>query len=423
MINRESGSLASSPPHGNVRRATILLATRVGLALFSGMFVLAGAARADFLVAPGDVLSISVIEEPDLSREAKVGMDGQIILPHVGEVDVQGRDLDTIRQLIGDILAKRDIIRSPNVVVEVVRYRPLYIGGAVANPGSITFEPGLTVRHVLLLAGGVLADRGRVHLTNSEIVEMQARLRATRFRLLQVESQIDRLKAELTQTSLTGASEPDGGGTFSEGDIDAMRALDVAQLADIQEGHRMTDTHVQNMMALLDLEIDVLERQAVLQKQESELQNQELRNARSLFERGLIPQPRLQELQRATSRTSRDILESSAFAARARQNKATLIHELDATTKNWRIQVRQNLSEAMARRADLQADFRSQIASLSAAGVVPAGSGDDTALRPKPTVTIYRNVDGIEQQFNAELAAPVLPGDLLEVGLNDVPQG
>jgi polysaccharide biosynthesis/export protein len=396
------------------------LPTLWGLAV-AGVLAATGANGAQPLVEPGDVLRITFLEEPELGREAKVGMDGRIMLPHIGGIDVQGSDLDTIRQRIEAILAERDIIRSPNVVVEVVSYRPLYVGGTVAHPGSITFEAGLTVRHALLLAGGVLADPDSERLTGAEMVKLRAQLRATRFLMLQTESRIARLEAELSESQLS-VPPATGAAATPDADLEAIRSLDAAQLADIRTGYEGDAVHMQNMMALLDLELDVLERQSMLQQQESDLQNEEVRNARALFEKGLIPQPRLQELQRESSRLSRDMLENSAFAARARQNKATLQHELGDSSNTSRIEARRELAEAMGRHAELEAEYKAQSVSLFTAGLRLADPEEDLQP-PEPVVTIYRNDNGREHRFRADMATPILPGDLLEVTLSDVPQG
>ena len=57
--------------------AAWLLGSGLGLAV-------AGPARADYQVQRGDVLFVSVAEDRDAGREAKVNADGRIMLPHIG---------------------------------------------------------------------------------------------------------------------------------------------------------------------------------------------------------------------------------------------------------------------------------------------------------------------------------------------------
>ncbi|WP_374302091.1 polysaccharide biosynthesis/export family protein, partial [Paracoccus sp. (in: a-proteobacteria)] len=129
------------------------------LALAGLLAASGGAATAQeaalFPIERGDVLAVTVLDEPSLSREAKVDALGRIMLPQIGSVSIAGHDLDQVRELIEAELSGRDILVDPQVIVEVASYRPIYVGGAVDTQGAVPFEPGLTVRHALLLAGGV----------------------------------------------------------------------------------------------------------------------------------------------------------------------------------------------------------------------------------------------------------------------------
>ena len=159
----------------------------------------AGAAAAEGMpVAPGDVLRVSVSGGPELGQDAaKVGADGRIVLPGLDTIEVAGADLDAVRQRIESVLVARDLIREPVVSVEVVSYRPFYVGGAVAQPGAIAYEPGLTVRHGLILAGGIDRSIGPEKLSGEGLVELKARHESVDFALVEVRSRIARLRAEL----------------------------------------------------------------------------------------------------------------------------------------------------------------------------------------------------------------------------------
>ena len=129
-------------------------------------------------------------------------------------------------------------------------------------------------------------------------------------------------------------------------------------------------------VALVDLEIDVLTKQADLQNQERALQQNQVDTARALVEKGVMPLPRLQELEREASRLSRDLLDNQAYTARARQNKQTQQYTLDAADTKWRIDIRADLGQALFQRTELRAQSEVLASALLAAGVVLAG--DDT---------------------------------------------
>jgi len=49
---------------------------------------------------------------------------------------------------------KGDYLVDPSVNVSVVEYRPFYINGEVKTPGGYPYQPGLTLRKAVALAGG-----------------------------------------------------------------------------------------------------------------------------------------------------------------------------------------------------------------------------------------------------------------------------
>ena len=47
-----------------------------------------------------------------------------------------------------------DYVRNPEVAVEVVSYRPVFVIGEVRNAGQFSFQPGMTVETAVAVAGG-----------------------------------------------------------------------------------------------------------------------------------------------------------------------------------------------------------------------------------------------------------------------------
>ena len=371
-------------------------------------------------IEPGDVLRVTIAEAPDIGREeAKVDADGRIMLPKVGGIPVSGSDLDAIRGRIADRLVAADLIRQPAVMVEIASYRPFYVGGAVARPGAIPFEPGLTVRHALILAGGLDREAGPDRTSTAELLELKTKWKTTNYALLQVESRIARLEAELDH-----GPKPDFA-AVDRGYVDAparteIEAVDSGLYDDRLAGWKADQDHMRQALALVDLEIDVLTKQADLQNQERALQQNQVNNARVLVEKGVMPLPRLQELEREASRLSRDLLDNQAYTARARQTKQTQKYTLDAADTNWRIEVRSEISQALLRRNELQAQAEVLASALLAAGVVLTGNDD---APPEPKVVIHRPADGAAETFDAGLDVAIRPGDVLEISIAPVPAG
>ena len=107
-----------------------------------------------YKLGPGDVLTIRVFGEDDLSREKiKLTDSGTLSLPGVGELVVLGKTLGEVERLAIERLKGR-ILVNPQVSVFVEEYRPFFINGMIEKPGGYPFQPGLTVRKAAALAGG-----------------------------------------------------------------------------------------------------------------------------------------------------------------------------------------------------------------------------------------------------------------------------
>lgn len=108
-----------------------------------------------YRLGTGDILSIRVFGEPDLSSTSMRLTDtGTIFLPTIGEVKVGGMTLGQIENLVADRLRGR-ILVNPKVSVSVDQYRPFFINGMVRSPGAYPYQPNLTVRKAASLAGGL----------------------------------------------------------------------------------------------------------------------------------------------------------------------------------------------------------------------------------------------------------------------------
>ena len=107
-----------------------------------------------YRIGSGDLLAINVFGEEDLTlKEVRVGTNGSISFPLLGEVSV--RDLN-IMQLEEKIISrlKDGYLKNPVVTVSVIEYRYFYINGEVKKPGGYNFITGLTVQKAVALAGG-----------------------------------------------------------------------------------------------------------------------------------------------------------------------------------------------------------------------------------------------------------------------------
>lgn len=113
-------------------------------------------------VGPGDTLALSVFGQPQLNAQVTVGVDGSIVVPMLGSMQVDGLSPGDIGRRIVAGLRSQGFLLDPQVGVEVVRIRSRMVSvlGEVVRPGRYVLERGLTVLELLSLAGGLREDAG-----------------------------------------------------------------------------------------------------------------------------------------------------------------------------------------------------------------------------------------------------------------------
>ncbi len=107
----------------------------------------------EYSLGTGDFLRVTVFGHEDLSGEFGVDSAGRISLPLIGDLLVVNRSLDNVEQLIVSAL-KPDYLKNPQISVEIISYRPFYIIGEIANPGSYPYVGGMRVINAVAMAGG-----------------------------------------------------------------------------------------------------------------------------------------------------------------------------------------------------------------------------------------------------------------------------
>jgi polysaccharide export outer membrane protein len=118
----------------------------------------------EYVIVPGDGISIKVYEQDALSAAGKVRSDGRLALPLVGEIVAAGKQPSMLaRELEGRF---REFVVSPRVTVNVDSAMPVSIimVGEIAKIGTVTLEPPATLLQAVATAGGPneYADRSRI---------------------------------------------------------------------------------------------------------------------------------------------------------------------------------------------------------------------------------------------------------------------
>jgi polysaccharide export outer membrane protein len=107
----------------------------------------------DYRLGSGDLLSIQVFGEENLSMEIRLSDAGTIAYPFLGEIRVLNMTIGNLGTMIEQGLADGYLL-DPQVSITVIEYRQFYINGEVKEPGGYPYQPGLTLQKAVALAGG-----------------------------------------------------------------------------------------------------------------------------------------------------------------------------------------------------------------------------------------------------------------------------
>jgi len=124
-----------------------------------------------YVIGPSDELSVSVWEQPDLSKSVPVRPDGMISLPLINDVQAAGR---TPMQLMNTLVEKLTTlgVKSPLVTVTVtsINSQRIYVLGQVARAGAYPMIPGMTVLQAIASAGGLgqFAKQSKIEVRRTE---------------------------------------------------------------------------------------------------------------------------------------------------------------------------------------------------------------------------------------------------------------
>lgn len=109
-----------------------------------------------YILGPGDLLGISIVSATNISLPIRVNPVGELLIPSVGIINVDGKSLSEARIIIENHIHKNAL---PNSIVDVTlldlkRFK-IQILGAVNNPGHVYVSPVDGIYEILSSSGGV----------------------------------------------------------------------------------------------------------------------------------------------------------------------------------------------------------------------------------------------------------------------------
>ena len=126
---------------------------------------------ASFKLGKGDVLSISVYDEPDLTLESvPVRPDGKLAFPLIGDVQVDGRNVEAISNEIRERLLQYVLEPRVSVVVREFNSLDYTLYGEVVNPGVYPLTTEVSITGAIAKAGGL--TKGQFRASSVELADL-----------------------------------------------------------------------------------------------------------------------------------------------------------------------------------------------------------------------------------------------------------
>lgn len=110
-----------------------------------------------YRLGEGDLLEIKVFGVDELGMTSRIGANGAISMPLVGQVRASGLTREDLEQAIATRLADLKLVKDPQVMIFVKEYRsqPVYVLGAVNKPGQYVITSQLRLIDAISMAGGL----------------------------------------------------------------------------------------------------------------------------------------------------------------------------------------------------------------------------------------------------------------------------
>lgn len=135
-----------------------LAAVLVWLQLIASGTAFAADNKAEYVLGPGDVIRITVFQNPDLTLETRVSENGAISFPLIGQMSVGGLSVSEAEKKIGKALRDGGFVLQPqvNILPLTIRGNQVSVLGQVNRPGRYPLDVlNAKVTDILAMAGGI----------------------------------------------------------------------------------------------------------------------------------------------------------------------------------------------------------------------------------------------------------------------------
>jgi protein involved in polysaccharide export with SLBB domain len=362
-------------------------------------------------------VSIRVPEYAALSGEYRINDDETISFPVVGRVRVTGKTAAMLELELAEEVRRR-AGRECHVTIEIIDYKPVFVNGYVNRAGAMPWRPGYTVMHAETLAGGVFRPTDtRTALPAEAEKARAARSAADLARLL---AQLARLQAERAGDGKLNAPS-DLGGLVSKGEAAKLMAAQNSMMASRKAAFEARVKSLQRSRSVAEEEVAALKDQMGRLDEQIRLRQAYSQSVKALNSKGLVRYERTIDEQARIADLEEKRTNVIVALARVHGTLSATVRELDVVHQERTAQLDEDIirleREATQGRHEVEA---AKVAYRRLTGQNALASQEQRA-NPILGYEIVRNVDGKPQSLNADPLTPLLPGDLLNIRMQEQP--
>jgi protein involved in polysaccharide export with SLBB domain len=344
-------------------------------------------------------------ERLDLSGTYEVDAQGEVSLPLVGRVKAEGRSISCLEAIIA--AHHTETFSMPASVSAAFASRaPVLVAGAVRAEGTYNYTQGMTLRHVLALAGASPSQSTR----------------AVDIALMARKEELDDLMAANRLKMLALDSARAGSASLSMNDIDLDVTVGTERL-EIEAANLRARVEAQNRKQKeLSARVEggrarvglLIEEKARLERHTMN-QQARLKDLRDLNARGITPASRLSADEAILTALERTLFEIKIELLQAESKLEADVRALDALVDENEQAIAAEMREGAEEADSIKAQLASIQFQLNSHPQGMSGASSATAHR----YTIVRTTTQGTARSEANLETAILPGDIVEVEILD----
>ncbi|MCR2745918.1 polysaccharide export protein EpsE [Limnobacter parvus] len=130
----------------------------------------------EYRLGGGDLISVTVFQNPDFTGDRRVSENGEITFPLIGAVAVGNLTIREAEQVIAERLSDGQFVVGPQVSIVPIEMRSAQISviGFVSKPGRYPLDSRNTrLSDALSMAGGVIQSAPTVSLNGGDLVVLK----------------------------------------------------------------------------------------------------------------------------------------------------------------------------------------------------------------------------------------------------------